>query len=158
MSQRPCGPCHACCVNMAVGELAKPENVRCEKITANGRCSCYATRPKSCQQFDCLWRMGVLPTHLRPDKTHVVPYAEGDIVVLHVTPEHRGAHRAGHFGRWLAALDPRLSVMVQCGDEREWIGPIKQQIDRGLVQIETKRRYGNSETTIHRAVGIEVPC
>lgn len=146
---RPCGPCSECCTNLGVVELNKPENTKCGKLE-HGRCSCYVQRPTSCRQFDCLWRHRLLPTNLRPDKTHVVPYAVDDIVVLHVSPAHRGAQLRGNFKKWLETLDPNLSVMVQCDEERDFLGPVADRIKRGHWTTNTKTMYGTSATTLDR--------
>lgn len=56
MTNRTCDGCTICCTVMAVQELGKPYNCRCEHITSdNKRCEIYQNRPDNCRVYECLW-------------------------------------------------------------------------------------------------------
>jgi hypothetical protein len=58
---RPCLGCTVCCTAVPVKELAKEGGVACKYAgSVKGRpgCTVYARRPKSCQDFECLWLAG----------------------------------------------------------------------------------------------------
>jgi hypothetical protein len=121
---RQCGDCSLCCTVMAVGEIHKPSNVRCDKLTAMGRCSVYATKPQSCTAFKCLWLQGLMPENLKPIKSRVVGdvNATGDIIVLHVSPFDRGCWRKGPVLDWIKRVGERVMVVIACGTERHFFG------------------------------------
>jgi hypothetical protein len=52
---RSCGQCTACCRVLGIPELMKPRDTACTFLKKHKRCSCYATRPQSCQDYQCLW-------------------------------------------------------------------------------------------------------
>ena len=71
-ASRACGPCTACCTILGVTELHKPVNVECEHACSNG-CSIYDDRPKTCRDWSCDWKNGLIPgEHFRPDKLGVI--------------------------------------------------------------------------------------
>lgn len=80
-AQRPCGECKACCEVLAIQELDKPLNVMCEHAGAGpqGCCTIYDSRPKSCQDYLCLWKLGLGTDDHRPDRSGLVlsPTREG---------------------------------------------------------------------------------
>lgn len=71
LPRRPCDDCTACCTAMGVPELSKARDIECSHICEQG-CDIYENRPKSCQDFDCLWRQGLFEAEHRPDKLGVV--------------------------------------------------------------------------------------
>lgn len=78
VSDRACGECVACCTTLAVGEIDKPRDVRCEHVTERG-CRVYAERPGSCRVFRCAWLArdsALLTTAFRPDRSGVVLWQE----------------------------------------------------------------------------------
>lgn len=123
-NMRQCGDCSLCCTVMAVSEIAKPGNCRCDKLTTLGRCSVYNTKPQSCTEFKCLWLQGMMPEDLKPSRSRVVGAVNGDgtIVVLHVSPFDKGAWRKGPVQDWIRSVGEHLMVVVACGSERYFFG------------------------------------
>ncbi len=70
---RECGPCTVCCTVLAETELKKPMRCACEHVRSSG-CGIYATRPRACSDFHCLWLRGALPAEeqFRPDQLGVL--------------------------------------------------------------------------------------
>lgn len=60
MGKRSCGECQACCVALAVHEIGKPMYAACGSQCAAG-CAVYPTRPQSCREYACAWKIGWLP-------------------------------------------------------------------------------------------------
>ena len=73
LATHPCGDCQACCTELEVTELDKPEGKPCLNLAERG-CGCakYDIRPQSCRRFNCLWRLGLLDLGDRPDQTGVL--------------------------------------------------------------------------------------
>jgi hypothetical protein len=77
LSDHPCGECKACCTVKQVAEIVKPEGVACQHLCEKG-CGIYKTKPKSCSDYNCIWRvglfdfMGELGAEFRPDKCGLV--------------------------------------------------------------------------------------
>jgi hypothetical protein len=67
---RSCAGCDLCCTAPGIAQLRKPPGEPCVHLSGEpGRsCSIYASRPKICIDFHCLWRVTetVLPDWLRP--------------------------------------------------------------------------------------------
>jgi hypothetical protein len=63
---RDCIGCWACCETLAIEELCKPYYCRCENQMWAG-CGVYGNHPRSCQTFECLWRLGFYDGE-RPDR------------------------------------------------------------------------------------------
>lgn len=126
---------------MAVPELGKARNERCELLRRSAlghRCGVYNDRPQACRAFQCLWLQGAVPKSLKPDEVRAVLdcNARGDIIVAHIQPADRGAHRRGALGEWITAkAKAGLSILVACGDERHAFGPVARQIERGEIEI-----------------------
>jgi hypothetical protein len=71
-ARRECGLCTACCTILGVTELHKPVNVECEHVCEGG-CSIYDTRPRTCRDWSCDWKNGLIPGEdLRPDKLGII--------------------------------------------------------------------------------------
>lgn len=65
---RSCGSCSLCCSVYEIQTLSKPEWVWCEQCEHGGGCRIYATRPRVCRVFVCLWRAGAGEESDRPDR------------------------------------------------------------------------------------------
>lgn len=76
MSSRTCGECEECCRVVAVTELNKPYHTPCSHQTGKG-CAIYGDHPTECKDYICVWRQGVLPDEMRPDKIGILVDAEG---------------------------------------------------------------------------------
>lgn len=72
MLTRACGTCVACCTTQGVGEINKPPGVPCPHLSPKKGCGIYATRPPSCAEWSCGWRMGLFDGADRPDRVGVV--------------------------------------------------------------------------------------
>lgn len=59
--ERSCGTCTACCITHGVPSLDKKEFERCAILSRSVQpgCSLYATRPKECRTWSCLWKKGL---------------------------------------------------------------------------------------------------
>jgi hypothetical protein len=70
--RRECGACTACCTVLGVTELHKPVNVECAHACEAG-CSIYDDRPRTCRDWSCDWKNGLVPGEdLRPDRLGVI--------------------------------------------------------------------------------------
>ena len=124
---RECAECSLCCVVMGVKSIGKPAGVRCKYLGPKG-CSIYATRPKECRDFDCIWLQGTaIPANLKPSKSGVVIGANdrGTIPVFYVNPSNPKAWKKGKFGRYLRSkpfkkipvfVGERLTIYQNQGD------------------------------------------
>jgi Fe-S-cluster containining protein len=127
IASRPCDGCTACCTVLGVEELAKPANVPCAHVEA-ARCGIYSTRPLSCQEFYCTWRMGLGTPEDRPDIRGIVfdearkNVLEGKaLVAREVWP---GAFQeAEAFLTELASKDLLIVLVSPAGKPRRFIGP-----------------------------------
>jgi hypothetical protein len=148
--KRQCGSCTLCCTVMGVPSISKDRDERCTYMR-QGRCSVYAQRPGECREFNCLWLMGLLPNELRPDKVKAVGNANaaGDILIFHIHPSSRGAHKKEPLAGFIANAERKgVSIIVCCEDDRHLYGPVKAAaltkhkewlVDGSLVQIEPRR-------------------
>jgi len=74
----PCGECRECCTAMGVYEMDKPNHQSCRYECETG-CSIYNRKPKSCNDFECLWKRRVVGNgelRFRPDRIGLVPIIE----------------------------------------------------------------------------------
>ncbi len=53
--RKSCGACSLCCYVLEIEELKKPAGPPCPDCRADGGCAIYASRPKVCRDFECLW-------------------------------------------------------------------------------------------------------
>jgi hypothetical protein len=70
--ERSCGTCNVCCIVPKIDEpaLQKLPGCRCPNALADGSCSIYATRPRTCRDFFCGWRLlAWIDERLRPDRS-----------------------------------------------------------------------------------------
>ena len=72
--ERVCGECEACCTTLGLVEIGKPPWTDCphqwKESPGQTGCSIYKDRPKTCQDFKCLWltdSRGKLQEKDRPD-------------------------------------------------------------------------------------------
>jgi len=72
--ERRCRQCDACCSVVAVEEIAKPEQERCQHQGQHGKpgCAIYDERPESCRAWSCGWLQGFGNANDRPDKLGVI--------------------------------------------------------------------------------------
>lgn len=68
---RSCGQCNECCSAMGVPELQKPAWTPCSHVVDH-KCSCYTSRPTSCQEYRCLWLQEAIDGPSRPDRVGVI--------------------------------------------------------------------------------------
>lgn len=113
---RECGDCTLCCTLLAVQDIDKPAQTRCEHECEAG-CAIYESRPWSCKRFDCLWLKGELPIWARPDKTGVVfdeakPRITGKRMPLLLIEREPGLHKVAKLAPLINALGEGRSVYV----------------------------------------------
>lgn len=127
IASRPCNGCTACCTVLGVEELAKPAGVPCAHVEA-ARCGIYSTRPPSCREFYCSWRMGLGTPEDRPDVLGIVfdearkHVLEGKaLLAREVWP---GAfQQAEAFLKQLAGTGLLIVLVSAGGKPRRFIGP-----------------------------------
>jgi hypothetical protein len=91
---RPCGPCHACCLTLAIPETGKALWEPCafcrpDVADPHAWCAVYAARPRTCRAFFCLWATaptsGIwIPEDCRPDRVGLL------LTVVHDLPADPG--------------------------------------------------------------------
>jgi hypothetical protein len=72
---RACGGCTVCCTELHINTpgLKKLAGVRCPNLRDDCLCAIYETRPRTCSDFECGWRMtAALGEHWRPDRAGIV--------------------------------------------------------------------------------------
>lgn len=72
---RACGGCTVCCTELHINApgLKKLAGVRCPNLQDDCLCAIYETRPGTCSDFECGWRvMAALGDHWRPDRAGIV--------------------------------------------------------------------------------------
>lgn len=75
LAAHPCGECSVCCSVIQVPELGKPPGLPCTRLRydGQGRCGVHRTRPASCREFECAWRLGLAGgAARRPDKLGIL--------------------------------------------------------------------------------------
>lgn len=79
VQKRPCGDCNMCCTAPAIEESVllndealepKAACVECQHSTKSG-CGIYNNRPEVCQDYYCLWSLGIIPANNYPMKRGV---------------------------------------------------------------------------------------
>lgn len=72
---RACGGCTVCCTELHINTpgLKKLAGARCPNLKDDCRCAIYETRPRTCRDFECGWRMmAMLGDDWRPDRAGIV--------------------------------------------------------------------------------------
>ena len=68
-----CGDCTECCTVLPIQEIQKHAGKTCENCVLSKGCSIYATRPKSCVNFNCNYLVeSSVPSVMRPDKSGII--------------------------------------------------------------------------------------
>lgn len=118
--ERSCGSCSLCCTVMGIMELGKPDNQRCPKLNDIGRCTIYPTRPEECRSYSCMWRAGLLPKHLSPERIHAVCNVsnDGKILVFNIDTRFPYRHKKGPLFDFIEEHSQDFMIMVVQGDER----------------------------------------
>lgn len=76
---KSCSECSLCCKVLEITEFAKPPGKLCEHCHASGGCGVYATRPKVCRDYECLWKGDrSLSSRLRPDRVGTILMEDPD--------------------------------------------------------------------------------
>jgi hypothetical protein len=167
LAGRECGECTACCIELGIDDpqLRKPDHVACPHMIAGQGCAIHATRPQTCRNWYCGWRILHLSDAMRPDRAHIMLAPELDsaasggkgglrIVVLH---EDRAAllqeelltlvarcvkGGAPIFLSWgHGAFAKRVSVndaakhAVADGDKAQFVTILRDLLDRLALQV-----------------------
>jgi hypothetical protein len=72
---RECGSCNVCCVSLTIDdpEMQKVQGIRCKNARPDNSCAIYPTRPHTCRDFNCGWRLlKWVKEALRPDRSGVL--------------------------------------------------------------------------------------
>lgn len=134
---RTCGDCQACCEVQAVQELGKPYSTKCQYQCGSG-CQIYAHRPKSCQEYACLWRIGYGSDDDRPDKLGVIFGLNGDSI----TDE----------GAWVDLYETRSGVVVKEKD-----GGVSINVDRRfLTMMKAMRQFLENPLCAFKILGVRI--
>lgn len=128
---RQCGGCTMCCKLFKIEEFEKPADVWCPHCDKGKGCKIYRKEnyPKSCGEFQCLWKFEIGEMKDRPDKSKVVlytgPLPEGVLQLqVHVDVGRPDAWRKGNIAIAIQGFI-RLGyrVMIICGLKRTIISP-----------------------------------
>ena len=98
-----CGECTACCRVFAIAEMPeKKAGDWCKHCAVGKGCKVYDERPRTCEEFSCLWLMSQkrsdprerLAPELRPDRSKVVfsPSTDETIMAATLMPNAPAAH------------------------------------------------------------------
>jgi hypothetical protein len=84
-----CGTCTLCCKALGIEELDKPPEQWCSHCHIGHGCKVYATRPASCNTYECVWLTcknngNDIPDELRPDRCHTIIDYQGQEKIHHV--------------------------------------------------------------------------
>lgn len=88
---RSCDGCNVCCVALTIndGALRKPQGVRCPNAQRDNGCAIYDSRPGTCRDFFCGWRLlRWVRGELRPDRS-------GVLIRLHIDTATDGRQTPG---------------------------------------------------------------
>lgn len=120
-----CGSCTMCCKLCGVHETMKPGFEWCVDCDPGRGCRRYATRPRSCATYECVWLAtqrfppdARLDPALRPDRCKIVIECihDGKTFVLYVDPARTHAWRTNAVQNLLAnivAAGGRAAVVTQ---------------------------------------------
>lgn len=128
---KSCGDCSLCCKLLGIEELSKKPNTWCDH--ARPGCKIYATRPHSCQVFECLWLQSPnAPDEHRPDKIHAffahmesanpdIPpdqIPKGTLITIYIDLGYPLAHTDGPILEMAKLLQRRgCRVLAICGNK-----------------------------------------
>ncbi len=119
---RACGSCTLCCHLPEIEAFDKPANVFCQHCVEGEGCRIYATRPKLCRDFLCLWKTSPeLGPEWEPAKAGMMIYGQGQQMTVLVDPAFPDAWtrepHAGQFRQWAAAAEESGGyIIVFVGD------------------------------------------
>jgi hypothetical protein len=121
---RTCGACDVCCTAPGIKEMNKPPGVPCAHLAGPPGASCgiYASRPKPCFIFHCLWRMSdmILPDYLHPARCGFMlafnnPMEWPSVVTVHVDPARPDAWKTPWAQTVFATLAEQWNCLVAIG-------------------------------------------
>lgn len=111
---RECGGCRVCCTGLSIPELEKRAWQPCPHECAAG-CAVYATRPRTCAEYRCLWLKEELPAWAWPARTGLVVSRDDPTVpTVNVVEAAAGAARS-YWGERLVKYLARAAVVVVAG-------------------------------------------
>lgn len=121
--KRACGDCTLCCKLVAVRELKKPAEQKCDHCIKGSGCQIYSIRPQGCVDFECLWLTGEIPELLFPKEVKIVLQWDSDekdrFIVAHLDPMLSEIPKRvrRHFDEWLS----KVSYIVCTQNGRNWL-------------------------------------
>jgi hypothetical protein len=133
-TRRNCRTCTLCCRLIAVRELAKGPDTRCQFVSAeHDHCTIYATRPNSCRKFSCQWLVNpsLLGDEWFPLTCGIVVtsvHAAGrPTLVFHVDPNRPDAWQQPPYRERIAKIASAIpGTMVRIGER--WLNAFNELI------------------------------
>ena len=156
---RACGGCTVCCTELHINTpgLKKLAGVRCPNLQDDRLCAIYETRPGTCGDFECGWRvMAALGDHWRPDRAGIVLIPKtrenppgyransGVQIMLLRRDALHNAELPGLVAQWVEARVPLfLTVAAPVGFHRA-VGVPQRDRRRGRARTRPRGAYGGA--------------
>lgn len=149
---RECGTCHVCCIAFRIDDakLQKRAGAECVNLVKGRGCGIYATRPDTCRNWLCGWRLfAELDDTLRPDRSGVVlipefeerpGYGQPGFKVQVTTPDRLFVAPVLNFVCGLVAARTPVTLAVNGLTAKTFINP--------HLEAAIARRDGNAITAI----------
>lgn len=122
-TDRSCGSCSLCCSVYEIQSISKPEWVWCGHCEHGRGCRIYATRPRVCRVFVCLWRAGSGHESDRPDLIGSMMDVRrlNDLGRTLLVNESHGIYSRSSAvrERIAACMEERMSIWVRRRDHRD---------------------------------------
>ena len=161
---RECGTCTLCCKVAAVEEFDKPNGVWCSHCVSGKRCTTYDTRPSSCRDFYCQWRVEQrLGAEWKPDRAKfaLIKTMGGQRVTALVDPGYPTAWRRSPyyetFKQWAVQGTRRAPDMymvdVRIGQRCIVILP-DRDVDMGTLEPDDALRLACKDTASGQAIEV----
>ena len=85
--KRTCGGCTLCCRVLSIeaddGSEYSPLDTNCPDCAIGQGCRIYASKPRSCEKFQCEWLRGAFAEDDRPDRSKIIVSFAPKTVMLH---------------------------------------------------------------------------
>lgn len=143
-SARSCGDCTVCCTLCYVPEFDKGEGIKCKHCDKG--CMIYKDRPVSCRKYECAWRKGELPDHMRPDKCGVMVEVYPLMVAAMLAP---GYALQALSNKTLSVLDEYVKVGKPVIATGKFVrlpeGMTSQEANSRLIETVKKYKHGTGK-------------
>ena len=119
-----CGSCAACCTDLSIAELNKPQGTPCQHLCESG-CSIYRDRPDVCQDYSCLWHLLNEEGKYRPDNINLLceinEFSTRHFPRIQVVELSKGAASTTEGREWISRLQ---NMPLQTSDGNEYWLPV----------------------------------